>query len=59
MDVKYCMLLPQRVNMELVFLPSRMRRGGLLPLAVMTDVLTIVHAYRMLLLKDEDMNELA
>ncbi|CAB0033878.1 unnamed protein product [Trichogramma brassicae] len=40
--------LPQRASAELIFLPPSQGGGGLIPLADLYDLYTVVHAYRIL-----------
>ena len=56
---KRWMNLPQRASAKVVFLPPSRGDAGLLPLAGIADVLTIVHAFKMLHCKDVDVSTLA
>jgi hypothetical protein len=56
---KCWMSLLQRASAEFVILPLRVGGDGLLPLADLTDVLTIAHAYRILSSEDVSVRELA
>lgn len=49
---KKWMNLPRRVSAELVFLRPYIKGGGLLPLADIANILTIVHAFKLLSCKN-------
>ncbi|KAL6417696.1 hypothetical protein ACFW04_012572 [Cataglyphis niger] len=51
--------LPQRASAEVVYLPPKRGGCGLLPLADLADVLSVAHAFRMLMAGDETVRALA
>ncbi|CAB0040810.1 unnamed protein product [Trichogramma brassicae] len=53
------MHLPQWASPEVIFLPPNMGGGGLLPLADITDLYTIAHAFKLLSSRDAAVSGLA